>query len=62
MYAPQVAVFARAINSSVDKHDVTGGRLPWPDGPKGGPRHNSTEANVVFRGKPVVYSYTRALP
>ena len=51
--ASQVAVLARSINSNVVKRDLTGGGLPWPDGPKGGPRHNSTEANVVFRGKPV---------
>jgi hypothetical protein len=59
----QVAVLARAINSNVVKRDWTGGGLPWPDGPKGGPRHNSTEANVVFRGKPAgLYMRTRALP
>ena len=61
--ASQVAVLARAINSNVVKRDLTGGGLPWPDGPKGGPRHNSTEANVVFRGKPAgLYMRTHALP
>ncbi len=61
--ASQVAVLARAINSNVVKRDLTGGGLPWPDGPKGGPRHNSTEANVVFRGKPAgLYIYARAHP
>ena len=51
--AAQVAVLAHAINSNVVTRDFTGGGKAWPDGPKGGPRHQSTEANVVFRGKPV---------
>ena len=54
--AAQVAVLSHAINSNVVTRDFTGGGKAWPDGPKGGPRHQSTEANVVFRGKPVVYS------
>ncbi len=55
--ASQVATLAHAINSNLVKRDFIGGGLPWPDGPTGGPGHNSTEANVVFRGKPVVYSH-----
>ena len=54
--AAQVAVLARAMNSNVVTRDFTGGGKAWPDGPKGGPRHQSTQANVVFRGKPVIYS------
>ena len=48
--AYQVATLAHAINSNVVNRDFTGVGKAWPDGPNGGPRHNSTEANVVFRG------------
>jgi hypothetical protein len=58
--AAQLAVLSRAINSNVVTRDLTGGGKAWPDGPKGGPRHQSTEANVVFRGKPVIYSHPSA--
>jgi hypothetical protein len=47
--ADDVARFAHAINSNVVTRGV-GGVLPWPDGPKGGPGHNSTEKDTTWRG------------
>ncbi len=46
--ADRVAKFAHAINSNVVTRGVGGS--PWPDGPKGGPGHNSTLKDVCFRG------------
>jgi len=46
--ADRVAKLARAINSNVVTRGVGGS--PWPDGPKGGPGHNSTLKDVCFRG------------
>ena len=40
---------AHAINSNVVTRGV-GGVLPWPDGPKAGANHNSTEKDTTWRG------------
>ena len=47
--ADQVARLAHAINSNVVTRGV-GGVLPWPDGPKAGANHNSTEKDTTWRG------------
>ena len=47
--ADQVATLAHAINSNVVTRGV-GGVLPWPDGPKAGANHNSTEKDTCWRG------------
>ena len=47
--ADPVARFAHAINSNVVTRGV-GGVLPWPDGPKAGANHNSTEKDTTWRG------------
>jgi hypothetical protein len=47
--ADQVATLAQAINSNVVTRGL-GGVLPWPDGPKAGANHNSTEPHTTWRG------------
>ena len=43
------ATLAHAMNSNVVTRGV-GGVLPWPDGPKAGANHNSTEKDTTWRG------------
>jgi hypothetical protein len=47
--AEEVARLAHAMNSNVVTRGL-GGVLPWPDGPKAGANHNSTEKDTTWRG------------